>query len=74
MLAARKPASVPADEVEPAVEGLAAAVERRADLRALLGDIARLPDDQRSALVLSELADLSHAEIADVIDVPERRR
>jgi RNA polymerase sigma factor (sigma-70 family) len=70
MLAARKAAAVPVEEVEPATDGLSAGVEQRADLRALLGDIARLPDDQRSALVLAEVADLSHAEIAQVIGVP----
>src|SRR6185436_6104255 len=36
----------------------------------LLADIARLPDDQRSALVLAEVGDLSHEEIAAVIEVP----
>ena len=45
-------------------------MEQRADLRELLGDIARLPDDQRSALVLAEVGDLSHEEIAAVIEVP----
>ena len=70
MLAARKAAAVPVEELEPSTDGLSAGVEERADLRALLGDIARLPDDQRSALVLAEVGDLSHAEIAKVIDVP----
>jgi hypothetical protein len=31
--------------------------------------VERLPDDQRAALVLSELADLSHAQIGEVIGV-----
>src|SRR5215203_3397264 len=70
MLAARRTAPVPVEELEPATEGLSAGVEERADLRELLGDIGRLPDDQRSALVLAELGDLSHAEIAAVIEVP----
>src|SRR5687767_9790697 len=70
MLAARKAAAVPVEDLEPATEGLNAGVEQRADLRDLLGDIARLPDDQRSALVLAEVGDLSHAEIAAVIEVP----
>src|SRR5215210_632151 len=70
MLAARKAAAVPVEELEPATEGLSDGVEQRADLRDLLGDIARLPDDQRSALVLAEIGDLSHAEIAGVIEVP----
>src|SRR5215212_3300526 len=65
MLAARKAAAVPVEELEPATDGLSSDVEERADLRALLGDIARLPDDQRSALVLAELGDLPHAENAE---------
>ena len=70
MLASRKAAAVPVEDVDPATDGLVAGAECRADLRDLLGDIARLPDDQRSALVLAELGDLSHAEIARVIEVP----
>ncbi len=70
MLAARKVAAVPVEEIEPATDGPGAGAEARADLRDLLGDIARLPDDQRSALVLAEIGDLSHAEIARVIEVP----
>src|SRR5215218_6153687 len=70
MLAARKVAAVPVEEIEPSTDGLSAGVERRAELLDLLGDISRLPDDQRSALVLAEIGDLSHAEIARVIEVP----
>ena len=36
----------------------------RDDLRALLADVACLPEDQGAALVLTQLGDLSHAEIA----------
>src|SRR3954452_1550050 len=59
------------DELElvPSTAGLSAEVERREDLRALLGDLARLPDDQRAALVLAELGAHNHDEIADVLDV-----
>jgi len=35
----------------------------------VVADVASLPDDQRAALVLSELADLSHAQIGEVIGV-----
>lgn len=49
--------------------GLAAEVEQRADLRELVGDVARLPDDQRAALVLAELGAHSHDDIAEVLDV-----
>jgi RNA polymerase sigma factor (sigma-70 family) len=68
--AARRTVAVPPDELEPATEGLSPEVERRADLRALLADLHRLPEDQRAALVLGEVADLTHAEIGAVIGVP----
>jgi RNA polymerase sigma factor (sigma-70 family) len=72
LLAARRPA-VPAEEMEVAFDGLADDVRRRADLRELVADLGRLPEDQRGALVLHELGDLSHAEIATVIGcVPEK--
>src|SRR4029453_5896314 len=38
--------------------------------RALLGDIHRLPDRQKSVLVLSALDGLSHEEVADRLDTP----
>ncbi len=63
---------VPLDAVrEPATAGLAMAeeVERREDLKHLLVDVAALPEDQRAALVLAELGDLSHDEIAATLDV-----
>jgi RNA polymerase sigma factor (sigma-70 family) len=53
---------------EPPTEHLAAEVERRHALRDLLRDVGALPDDQRAALVLSELGDMSHDEIAAVLD------
>jgi RNA polymerase sigma factor (sigma-70 family) len=68
--AARKGAATPDAELEPVTDGLAADVEQRSDLRALLADIEQLPEDQRSALVLAELADMPHAEIGAVIGVP----
>jgi RNA polymerase sigma factor (sigma-70 family) len=66
LVAARRPA-VNADEVEVAFDGLADDVRRRADLRELVADLGRLPEDQRGALVLHELGDLSHSEIATAI-------
>jgi RNA polymerase sigma factor (sigma-70 family) len=65
MLRARREQAVELPELSTA--GLSESVERRSDLRELVGDVQRLPDDQREALVLSELGDLSHAEIADVV-------
>ena len=57
------------DEAAPATEGLAAEVDRRADLRMLVRDVQRLPPDQRAALVLFEVGDQSHKEIAAVLGV-----
>ena len=44
-------------EYEPSIEGLAVQVERREQLTELLRDIARLPEDQRAALLLAQLGD-----------------
>ena len=57
------------DEGAPATEGLSAEVDRRADLRMLVRDVQRLPPDQRAALVLFEVGDHSHKEIAAVLGV-----
>ncbi len=57
-------------EEESVTDGLAVEVERRQDLRDLVIDLSRLPDDQRAAIVLAELESLSHAEIAVVLSVP----
>ena len=49
------------------------AVQRRADLRELVADLHRLPEDQRAAIVLFEMGDQSHAEIAEVLDVKSEK-
>ena len=57
-----------ADErVEPSTDGLDAQVLRRAELQQLVEDLQDLPEEQRAALVLSELRDLSHADVAGVL-------
>ena len=53
----------------PSTENLTSAIEQREDLRELLFDLRTLPDDQRAALLLAELGDLSHAEVAQVMGV-----
>jgi len=70
MLAARREAAVVPEDFEPGFDGLAEDVGRRADLRELLHDLARLPEDQREALVLYELGGSSQAEIAHVLACP----
>jgi RNA polymerase sigma factor (sigma-70 family) len=59
------------DDVEPSVAGLSAEVQQREDLRDMLRDMARLPAQQRAALVLAELGALSHDEVADVVGCPK---
>ena len=50
---------MPVEEVEDSFDGFAEDVSRRADLRELVGDLGRLSEDQRGALVLFEPADSS---------------
>src|SRR5919199_3413087 len=71
MLRARREAVELPEELPTA--GLSDAVVERDDLRRLLADVQTLPEDQRAALVLSELGDLSHADVAEVIgcEVPK---
>jgi RNA polymerase sigma factor (sigma-70 family) len=68
MLSARRPVADGEPELAD-IHGLGEQVQMRAELRAVVGDVERLPDDQRAALVLAELADLSHDQIAEVIGV-----
>ena len=71
-IAARRP-TAPLEEHTPALEGLSDQVRRREDLRELVAAIGRLPEDQRSALLLAELDDLSHQAIATILGCPVRR-
>jgi RNA polymerase sigma factor (sigma-70 family) len=65
MLRARREHS--SAEREIATAGLAEQVERRGELRDLLHDLDDLPEQQRAALLLSEVSGLAHVEIADVL-------
>jgi RNA polymerase sigma factor (sigma-70 family) len=57
------------DDGHAASDGLAADIDRRAELRGLLADLEQLPEEQRAALVLFELGDQSHDDIAEVLGV-----
>jgi RNA polymerase sigma factor (sigma-70 family) len=70
-LRARKPRELDGRPVT--TEGLGEQVQRRADLRAILGDLAELPEDQRVALLLAQLHGMSHEEIATVLSVPTKK-
>jgi RNA polymerase sigma factor (sigma-70 family) len=70
VLRARREVPTAVDALEsgsPSGAGLAEQVEERAELRRLLADVRALPDEQRAALLLTELGDLSHAEVASVL-------
>jgi RNA polymerase sigma factor (sigma-70 family) len=65
----RHPVVELADHAHPPAEDAQAAVERRMGVRGLVDDVGRLPDTQRSALVLRELEGRSYADIADELEV-----
>jgi RNA polymerase sigma factor (sigma-70 family) len=71
MLRARRETIALDDVGEPSSNGLALAdaVELGEELKEILGDLARLPENQRAALVLAELGDLSQQEIAATLGV-----
>ena len=71
LLRARR--ELPADRPPTSTAGLSEEIERRSDLRELVDDIGRLPEDQRAALVLSELEELGHAEVAEVLGCPPKK-
>jgi RNA polymerase sigma factor (sigma-70 family) len=62
-----------ADLAETATEGLVAQIQRRQDLRDLVLDMRRLPDQQRAALVLAEVDALSHEQIGLALGVPREK-
>jgi RNA polymerase sigma factor (sigma-70 family) len=62
--------TVELDERTANLAGLSEVVREREDLRELLVDIGQLPEDQRSALLLAELDDLSHQSIATIVGCP----
>jgi RNA polymerase sigma factor (sigma-70 family) len=63
----RRRPQVELEEETPSFAGLPEQVARRGDLRELLADLARLPFEQREALVLSELHDNSHSRVAEIL-------
>jgi RNA polymerase sigma factor (sigma-70 family) len=73
LLRARRTQGGMDDAADRAVDGLAVEVEQRQELRDLVGDLARLPEPQRAALLLSQLDSLSHREIAGVLDVEPQK-
>jgi len=69
LLRARRERPLGPDSALAALDGLAAEVERREELRDLVRDMARLPEPQRAALILSQLDALSYREIATAMEL-----
>jgi len=68
----RRPANQPASELPDNVSSLhdpLAEIQRRDDLRRLVEDVRRLPEQQRSALLMREMEGLTYAELADALAV-----
>jgi RNA polymerase sigma factor (sigma-70 family) len=68
----RRPVPAPADVFDlnhPTMPDPLAETERRDDLRRLVADVQRLPEQQRSALLMRELEGLTYADLAAALDV-----
>lgn len=74
VIRARKPNSLPLEPDDETTElravggSPAQAVETKQELAWLVGTVSGLPERQREALVMRELAGMSHAEIADALE------
>jgi RNA polymerase sigma factor (sigma-70 family) len=67
----RRTIPVPTDDVSVpvcAMDDPAAQIDSRETLRRLIEDIGRLPEQQRSALLLRELSGISYEEVATILD------
>ena len=68
----RRPAPPPPEVLEmvrPLTADPIAEAEQRESLRRLVQDVRRLPDQQRSALLMRELGGMTYAEMADALGV-----
>jgi RNA polymerase sigma factor (sigma-70 family) len=72
MLRARHEDASDAIEISSGAE-LSDEVEQREELQHLLSDLEDLPEEQRSALVLSEVGGLGHPEIARVLECETKK-
>lgn len=69
LIAGRRPSEPLSDAVPDIRADPVQAAEQRERLRAITHVIARLPGDQRAALVLREFEGLSYDEVAEVLDI-----
>ncbi|TML31749.1 MAG: sigma-70 family RNA polymerase sigma factor [Actinobacteria bacterium] len=73
LLRKRRAQPSPAAAPDPATPPLAEEVEHRSDLRELLSGVSRLPEPQRTALVLFGLCGHAQAEVAAVLGCDEAK-
>ncbi|RKQ92782.1 RNA polymerase sigma factor (sigma-70 family) [Solirubrobacter pauli] len=64
-----RPVALQDEDQLAAGEDVYATLSRRHELRALIDDLADLPEQQRTALLMRELDGLSHDEVASVLEV-----
>jgi RNA polymerase sigma factor (sigma-70 family) len=64
-----RPTARPLEAAQAPVDPPPDELERREELRDLVRDLQALPEQQREALLLAEIADLRHAEIARILGV-----
>jgi RNA polymerase sigma factor (sigma-70 family) len=69
----RRPQAAPTDEIPAATANAgsdpAARLEQREALRRLIADVQRLPEQQRSALLMRELAGMTYADVSGALGV-----
>src|SRR3954452_6527440 len=68
----RRPVPAPAEVFETSRKPLhdpMVEAQRREDLQRLVADIGRLPDQQRSALLMREIDGMSYSDLAEALDV-----
>ena len=69
----RRPQAVPSDELPAAIPTTSSdpvvRLEQRDALRRLIADVQRLPDQQRSALLMRELAGMTYADVSGALGV-----
>ncbi len=69
----RRPQTVPTEEISPTAAGAGpdpvAQTEQRDALRRLIADVQRLPDQQRSALLMRELGGMTYADVSGALGV-----
>lgn len=69
----RRPQALPAEETRPSVAPPASdpvvRLEQRDALRRLIDDVQRLPEQQRSALLMRELGGMTYADVSEALTV-----